>query len=1751
MAVTGAITTGFRDENGVDLGRQLVEKDYLISVYPNLIPNMKAPGLFAWGTGTSGQFGNNTASFASSPVQVLIGSSVWKQVSGGYNHAAAIAIDGTLWAWGLGTSGQLGNGIAGHRSSPIQTISFGTNWSVVSNSGNHVSSTKSDGTLWTWGLGTSGQLGDGTIVTKSSPVQAIVYAENWGSVVATADGRNHAAAIKTDGTLWTWGRNSYGQLGDNTIIHRSSPIQTIALGTTWSSVTCGYYYTAAIKTDGTLWLWGRNNVGQLGNNTLTHQSSPVQVVGFATTWSKVSGGIEHTAAIKTDGTLWSWGSGGFGSLGDNTATNRSSPIQTITGGTTWSQVSAGNEFTFAIKTDGTLWSWGKNDYGQLGNNTITNRSSPIQTVTLGTTWISVAAGFYNTAAIKTDGTIWTWGDNSTGALGDNTIIHRSSPVQVVGFATTWSSVAGQRRTVAIKKDGTLWSWGSNNRGELGDNTIISKSSPVQVVGFATTWSSVACGYYSTKAIKKDGTMWTWGSNSYGALGNNDTVHRSSPVQPLAYAFSTNWSNTSAGAAHTSAIKKDGTLWSWGLGTSGQLGNNTATSTSLPVQEMTYSTIWSQLSAGSDYAAAIKTDSTLWLWGLGTSGQLGDNTATSKSSPVQTVSVGGPVWISVDGGVFNTAAIKSDGTLWAWGSNSSGQLGDGTITYRSSPVQTVVFGVNWSSVACGREHTAAIKTDGTLWTWGLNNSGQLGDNTLTNKSSPVQTIARGTNWNFVSCGNYHTAAIKTDGTLWTWGSNGYTNGYYGIFSFGQLGDNTQSNKSSPVQTIAGGTNWSKVSCGSEHTAAIKTDGTLWVWGFNPFGQLGDNTTTAKSSPIQTIAGGNNWSSISCGFSYTAAIKTDGTLWAWGSNSSGRLGDNTITNRSSPVQTITGGTNWSSVGGGRFDTAAIKTDGTLWTWGRNTNGQLGDNTITDKSSPVQTIAGGTNWNFVSCGNYHTAAIKTDGTLWNWGLNSFGRLGDNTIIDRSSPVQTIGALGGAWQSISCGFYHTTAIKTDGTLWLWGLGTSGQLGDNTAASKSSPIQTITFGTTWSKASAGYRHTGAIKTDGTAWTWGLGTSGQLGDGTIATKSSPVQVVVYANNWNSVGNGYNNTAAIKKDGTLWMMGSNANGMLGDNTTVHRSSPIQTVAFGTNWSSVTCGYFHTAAVKTDGTLWTWGRNSYGVLGDNTFTHRSSPVQTVAFGTNWGSVACGSAHSAGVKTDGTLWTWGLNTNGQLGDNTITSKSSPVQVIGFANTWSIVACGRFATAATKKDGTLWTWGGNTNGALGDNTTTHRSSPVQVIGFATNWSSISLFSYGQHMAAIKTDGTLWTWGLNSPYGQLGDNTTGNRSSPVQTIAFGTNWSKVASGYNTITALKSDGTFWLWGRNTNGQLGDNTTTNRSSPVQTVLIDTSWSSIGQKVSTKTDGTLWGWGLNNSGQLGNNTAVTTVAYPLQPLAYSFATNWSNIACGTSNTVATKTDGTLWTWGISTNGSLGNNLVVNYSVPIQTIAYGTNWSQTNFSNFGNTVAAMRTDNTLWTFGTNTNGQLIVDLAVTNFSSPVQILPGTTWLQFSAGKFHSAFVKSDNTLWSSGDNTYGQLGINTSGAGPYVYPTQEISASTSWKQTACGDNHTMTVKTDGTLWGWGYNAYGQLGDNTATTKSSPVQTFGSANTWKQVACGSNHTVAAKIDGTVWTWGKGTQGQLGTNTITHRSSPIQTITYGSNWFKVAAGYNNTTALFNYNVTL
>ena len=344
--------------------------------------------------------------------------------------------------------------------------------------------------------------------------------------------------------------------------------------------------------------------------------------------------------------------------------------------------------------------------------------------------------------------------------------------------------------------------------------------------------------------------------------------------------------------------------------------------------------------------------------------------------------------SVSTGGGHTLAIKTDGSLWAWGSNLFGQLGEGASGGNRNSPGRVGMDNNWAAVSAGNAHSLAIRTDGSLWVWGRNSWGELGDGTTTDRYAPVR-IGTDYNWGSVSAGSMHSLAIRKDGSLWAWGEN--TNN--------QLGDGTTAQRNAPVR-IGMDNTWASVSAGDNHSLATRTDGSLWVWGWKFWG-LGNGTTTA-SQPAR-IGTDSNWATVSAGGSrHSLAIRKDGSLWAWGGNWDGELGDGTTTERPTPFRIGTDN-NWATVSAGSRHSLATRTDGSLWAWGCNWLGQLGDGTSglgNYRNIPAR-IGTENNWTSVSARGTNSFAIRADGNLWAWGS---GGTGDGTTTQRNAPVQVV---------------------------------------------------------------------------------------------------------------------------------------------------------------------------------------------------------------------------------------------------------------------------------------------------------------------------------------------------------------------------------------------------------------------------------------------------------------------------------------------------------------------------------------------------------------------------------------------------------------------------------------------------------------------------------------------------------------------------------------------------------------------------
>jgi len=351
-----------------------------------------------------------------------------------------------------------------------------------------------------------------------------------------------------------------------------------------------------------------------------------------------------------------------------------------------------------------------------------------------------------------------------------------------------------------------------------------------------------------------------------------------------------------------------------------------------------------------------------------------------------------------------------------------------------------------------------------------------------------------------------------------------------------------------------------------------------WGFGSSGRLGDETTVDKSSPVTVVGGVTNWSAVSAGYDHNLGLTDTGVLYAWGGGSFGRLGDGTTTNKSSPVTVVGSITNWSAISAGRYHNLGLTDAGVLYAWGSGSFGRLGDGTTTNKSSPVTVVGGITNWSAISAGSTHSLGLTDTGVLYAWGFGSFGILGDGTTINRPSPVTVVGGITN-WSQVSAGGYHSLGLTDTGILYAWGAGSQGRLGDGTTVDKSSPVTVVGGITNWSAIAAGTSHSLGLTDTGVLYAWGLGSLGRLGDGTTTNKSSPVTVVGGITDWSAVSAVGAHNLGLTDTGVLYAWGDGGSGRLGDGTTINRSSPVTVVGGITNWSSISAGTSHSLAIKS--------------------------------------------------------------------------------------------------------------------------------------------------------------------------------------------------------------------------------------------------------------------------------------------------------------------------------------------------------------------------------------------------------------------------------------------------------------------------------------------------------------------------------------------------------------------------------------------
>ncbi|MCL1874836.1 MAG: InlB B-repeat-containing protein [Synergistaceae bacterium] len=1046
-----------------------------------------------------------------------------KEVAAGYYHTMAIKADGSLWAWGMNSECQLGDGSNIQRYVPIR-VDSANDWASVVAGLYHTFAQKTDGSLWAWGHN-GGQLGDGTNENRNAPVR--VGTENdWATVAA---GWYHTIALKTDGSLWAWGTDIYGELGDGMNIARNTPIR-IGTENDWAAVATGYYCTIALKTDGSLWTWGYNYYGQLGDGTTTNHRTP-QRVGTANDWAAITAGQNHIVALKTDGSIWAWGYNRFGQLGDGTITNRSAPVR-VGNENDWAAVYAGHQHTVAQKTDGSIWAWGRNGNGELGDGTTTNSYEPISVGTEND-WAAVASGGYHTTAIKTDGSFWAWGDNYYGQLGDDTTIQRNSPIRV-GTDNDWGS-----HTTSYTKDFiitvsaassytylvTFLDWDGT---ELKTQTVALGSAAAAPAdpartgytfsGWDADFSNVTDDLFVTAQYKINTYTVTFMADS-AEFSSQIIEHGSAAVDPgvpvkTGHAFDgwdKDFSDVTADMTVTalfSVIDYTVTFVDW----NGEvLKKHTvpygtgATAPVDPVREGHAFTGWDK-----DFSSIASDLTVTALY------EINKYTVIFMSDGVefslQTVEHGNA---AVDPG----APTKEGLAFTGWDADFSNITGDLTVTALFEKEALFVPVTDIIDVPDEAEANKPLILTGTVVPgnatnkdiiWSVKDAGTTG---AAISGDTLNTVSAGTavataavrnglkdkSIKAVAAGYYHNIVQRTDGSLWAWGYNNYS----------QLGDGTTISRNAPIR-MGLANDWAAVATGELHTIALKTDGSLWAWGRNNFGQLGDGTTTDKSDPIRVV-GANDWAAVAAGWYHAVALKTDGSLWAWGYNNYGQLGDGTNTQRNEPIR-VGLANDWAAVATSRFHTVALKTDGSLWAWGRNNFGQLGDGTTTNRNAPIR-VGTANDWAAVAAGYQHTVALKTDGSLWAWGSNSNGQLGDGTTTNRNEPIRA--GTANDWAAVAAGAMHSIALKTDGSLWAWGWNNYGQLGNGTNISSNTPQRAGTAND-WAAVSACGYHIIALKTDGSLWAWGRNDLSQLGDGTTTHRNEPIRVGT-ANDWGGAG----------------------------------------------------------------------------------------------------------------------------------------------------------------------------------------------------------------------------------------------------------------------------------------------------------------------------------------------------------------------------------------------------------------------------------------------------------------------------------------------------------------------------------------------------------------------------------------------------------------------------------------------------------
>ena len=782
-------------------------------------------------------------------------------------------------------------------------------------------------------------------------------------------------------------------------------------------------------------------------NELDHAAgtySPAWGVSAANIAGLSNSGSVFAAASAANFTLAFSNPASFGlrtaesTLLNSTTTGRQSPgfvgvnSCLIKGAGVYAMVVTGNAHSCALAANGGVKCWGRNDYGQLGDRSSTNRSSPTEVTGLTTGVAIVAVGDTHSCAITTGGAVKCWGRNNFGQLGDGSVVDKNEPTNVPSLTSGIVAVAaGASHTCALTTAGGVKCWGYNNYGQLGDSSNVDRSSPVDVTGLASGVVAIAAGGSHTCALTAAGGVKCWGYNSFGQLGDASNTNKNLPANVSE--LSSGIVSIAAGASHMCALAAGGaSVKCWGLNGNGQLGDSTTANKNAPsiVTNLTSGTV--AIAAGSSHTCALSNVGAAKCWGLNTQGQLGDGTTSNKSAPVTASGVASAIFSIAAGDTYSCGLAADDSGVKCWGSNFYGQLGDGTTTSRKLPTDVNGLTAGVASIIAGDSHSCALTSGGGVRCWGDNTFGQLGDGSSTARNSVIDVTGLASGVNSIAAGDFHTCALTTQGAAKCWGSNGS----------GQLGDSSITNKSVPsdVTGLASGT--TALVAGDFHTCALTSTGGVKCWGYNNYGQLGDSSNVSRLLPV-AVSGfeTSGATAVAAGDYHTCALTAGGGVKCWGYNNNGQLGDSSTSNRNTPTNVTGLSSGVVGISAGGAQTCARLSDGSAKCWGYNNYGQLGDSTNANKNSPTNVTGLTSGVLAIEVGYRHACVIVTGGGVKCWGYNISGQLGDGTTTNRSSPTNVSGLTSGVG-ALAVGDNHTCAVTAAGGAKCWGAGQNGQLG-------------------------------------------------------------------------------------------------------------------------------------------------------------------------------------------------------------------------------------------------------------------------------------------------------------------------------------------------------------------------------------------------------------------------------------------------------------------------------------------------------------------------------------------------------------------------------------------------------------------------------------------------------------------------------------------------------------------------------------